>query len=121
MSVIVNRPAGCLKRPLPCPRITRQLVTTTATYAQIVQRTTEKVMMTLPKQFVERHGFPEQVPAAPQGKGPRPNYKEEHQAHTTHHAWRSITAFVKAEPDGTIKASVRQAKQVYLVKRTKIK
>ena len=50
----------------------------------------------------------------PKARAPARIYYEEHQAYTTHHAWRSITAFIKAEPDGTIKASVRQAKQVYL-------
>lgn len=111
---VTNRPAGCLSRPLPLPRISKPLVTAETSFAQMVQQTPQ-TLVTLPKAFAKNFAFPEQVPAAPQGKGSRPNYIDLLQAYVTYHPWKSITAFMKAEPDGTIKASIRQARQVYLV------
>lgn len=108
-----NRPTGCLTRPIPAPRVVKTLVNAATSYAQAVQSTSIKVK--LPEAFVKNYNFPTQVQAAPQGKGSSPNYTDIYQAYTTYHPWRSIAAYMKAEPDGTIKASIRQARQVYLI------
>ena len=71
MSVIVNRPAVCLTRPLRC-------LHAHALQGSWSQRPPTHKSYSLRRRkywgiHIEWCGFPEQVPAAPQGKGPRPH------------------------------------------------